>query len=35
MIPIWQLIMLIVEKIWTVQKNSTINTIATTDLKIW
>ena len=35
MISIWQLIVLIVEKFWTVQKVSTINTIATTDLKIW
>ncbi len=33
--PDWQLIVLIVEKFWTVQKFSTINTIATTDLKIW
>ena len=35
MIPIWQLIVLIVEKFWTVQKISTINTTATADLKIW
>ena len=35
MIPIWQLIVLIVEKFWTIQKVSMINTIATADLKIW
>ena len=31
----WQLIVLIVEIFWTVQNYSTINKIATTDLKIW
>ena len=31
----WQLIVMIVEFFWTVQNYSTINKIATTDLKIW
>ena len=31
----WQVIVLIVEFFWTVQNYSTINKIATTDLKIW